>query len=70
MLFNRSASPYYFDTILSLCVAGGFSPRIEHRVNQWLTAVSAVAMGIGVAIVPEGRRHFHPPSVGKYYVAP
>lgn len=53
ILFNRSASPYYFDTILSLCVAAGFSPRIEHRVSQWLTAVSAVSMGIGVAIVPE-----------------
>lgn len=53
IIFNRSSSPYYFDTILSLCVAAGFSPRIEHHVSQWLTAVSCVAIGFGVAIVPE-----------------
>lgn len=50
--FNRTSSPYYFDTIVSLCIQAGFTPRIEHRVDQWLTAVSAVAMGLGVAIVP------------------
>jgi DNA-binding transcriptional LysR family regulator len=53
IIFNRHASPYYFDTILSLCVEAGFSPRIEHHVSQWLTAVSCVSIGMGVAIVPE-----------------
>ena len=50
--FNRASSPYYYDTIVSLCIEAGFSPRIEHRIDQWLTAVAAVAMGLGVAIVP------------------
>jgi len=57
VIFNRESSPYYFDTILSLCVEAGFSPRIEHHVSQWLTAVSCVAIGMGVAIVPACLRH-------------
>lgn len=57
IIFNRKSSPYYFDTILSLCVEAGFSPKIEHHVSQWLTAVSCVSIGLGVAIVPECLRN-------------
>lgn len=57
IIFNRKSSPYYFDTILSLCIEAGFSPRIEHHVSQWLTAVSCVSIGMGVAIVPECLLH-------------
>jgi len=53
IIFTRKSSPYYFDTILSLCIEAGFSPRIEHHVNHWLAAISCVSIGLGVAIAPE-----------------
>lgn len=53
IIFNRDSSPFYFDTILSICAEAGFVPRIEHQVSQWLTAVSFVSIGMGIAVVPE-----------------
>lgn len=53
IIFDRNASPYYFDTITSICIQAGFSPRIEHHSKQWLTTVALVSKGLGVAIVPE-----------------
>lgn len=53
IIFNRESSPFYFDTILSICSEAGFVPRIEHQVGQWLTAVSFVSTGMGIAVVPE-----------------
>lgn len=55
--FNRASSPFYYDTIVALCVDAGFTPRIEHAVDQWLTAVAAVSTGLGFAIVPACLAH-------------
>ena len=51
--FWREASPTYFDRIVSLCVAAGFTPRIRHQVRQWTTVVAMVGQGMGVAIAPQ-----------------
>ncbi|MBB5216098.1 LysR family transcriptional regulator [Parapusillimonas granuli] len=53
IIFDRDASPHYFDTITSICIQAGFSPRMEHHAKQWLTAVAMVSKGMGVALVPE-----------------
>lgn len=53
IIFDRDASPYYFDTIVSICIEAGFSPKIEHHSKQWLTTVALVSKGMGVALVPE-----------------
>ena len=53
ILFSRGASPAYFDRIVSLCVEAGFTPHVRHQVRQWLTVVSMVSHGMGVAIVPK-----------------
>jgi DNA-binding transcriptional LysR family regulator len=53
ILFSRMASPAYFDRIISLCVEAGFTPYVRHQVRQWLTVVSMVSHGMGVAIVPK-----------------
>ncbi|ETF04468.1 LysR family transcriptional regulator [Advenella kashmirensis W13003] len=53
IIFDRDASPYYFDTITSICLQAGFSPKIEHHAKQWLTTIALVSKGMGVAIVPE-----------------
>ncbi len=53
ILFQRAGSPAYFDRIIALCVDAGFTPQVRHQVSQWLTVVSMVAKGMGVAIVPQ-----------------
>lgn len=53
ILFQRAGSPAYFDRIIALCVDAGFTPHVRHQVSQWLTVVSMVAKGMGVAIVPQ-----------------
>lgn len=53
IIFDRNASPHYFDTIISICIQAGFTPKIEHESKQWLTTISLVAKGLGVAIVPD-----------------
>lgn len=52
VLFARDASPSYYETVLSLCVAAGFVPPIRHEVRHWLGVAALVAQGLGVAIVP------------------
>ncbi len=52
VLFARAASPSYYETVLSLCVAAGFVPPIRHEVRHWLGVAALVAQGLGVAIVP------------------
>ena len=51
MLFERPIGPIMFDTVVSVCVQHGFSPRLFHA-RQQQTIVSLVAGGIGVALVP------------------
>ena len=53
IIFSRPASPVYFDRIVSLCVEAGFTPKIRYPVKQWLTVISMVACGMGVALVPQ-----------------
>lgn len=52
VLFSRSASPDYYERILALCADAGLQPRVKHEVRHWLSVVSLVAKGMGVALVP------------------
>jgi DNA-binding transcriptional LysR family regulator len=52
VLFSRSASPDYYERILALCAEQGLQPRVKHEVRHWLSVVSLVAKGMGVALVP------------------
>jgi len=56
VMFSRAASPDYHERVLSICTAAGFSPDIRHEVRHWLSVVSLVAQGFGVALVPEAVR--------------
>lgn len=53
ILFARDTSPSYFDSVLALSTAAGFSPHIQHEVTHWISAVLLVAQGGGVAVVPQ-----------------
>ena len=57
VLFSRSASPDYHERILSICADAGFRPEVRHEVRHWLSVVSLVSQGMGVALVPDAMRH-------------
>lgn len=52
VLFARSASPDYYARIIDMCHHAGFHPRVRHEVRHWLSVVTVVALGMGVAVVP------------------
>jgi DNA-binding transcriptional LysR family regulator len=52
VLFSRAVSPDYYESIIATCLSAGFLPRVRHEVRYWLTVVSLVAQGRGVALVP------------------
>jgi DNA-binding transcriptional LysR family regulator len=52
VLFSRNASPHYFESIVSMCVANGFIPNIKHEVRHWTSVVSFIESGMGVSLVP------------------
>jgi len=56
VLFSRNVSPDYFQSIIATCVSAGFMPRVRHEVRHWLSVVSFVANGLGVALVPRTLR--------------
>lgn len=48
----RSSGEGYYDSIISLCQASGFSPKKAQEAEELHTAVSFIASGMGVAILP------------------
>lgn len=52
VLFARDASPDYYERILALCTEQGLQPRVRHEVRHWLSVVSLVSKGMGIALVP------------------
>lgn len=52
IVFSRQVSPYYYDRIQSLCFTAGLDPDIRCEARHWLSVLSLVAQGFGVALVP------------------
>jgi DNA-binding transcriptional LysR family regulator len=57
ILFAKSASPDYYERILALCTEQGLQPRVRHEVRHWLSVVSLVSKGMGIALVPRALMH-------------
>jgi DNA-binding transcriptional LysR family regulator len=49
---SRTTSISFFDHFMRTCEAAGFTPRAVQEVNELFTALSLVAAGIGVSLVP------------------
>ncbi len=49
---SRTVSPDYHDRILQACLDAGFYPEIRYELQHWLSVVSLVSQGMGVALVP------------------
>lgn len=49
---SRAVSPDYHERILGICTDAGFHPEIRFELRHWLSVVSLVSQGMGVALVP------------------
>ena len=56
IMFPRSIAPVLYDEVMSACQRAGFSPQLGQESTQVASAVSMVAAGFGVSIVPESIR--------------
>jgi len=52
ILFSNLVSPTYHQRIYEMCLAHGFAPEVRHEVRHWLSVISMVSLGQGVALVP------------------
>lgn len=59
IMFPRAMAPVLYEEIISSCVKAGFTPRLGQESSQVASAVSMVAAGFGVSIVPYSIRQFH-----------
>lgn len=57
ILFSSQVSPLYHQRIYQMCQTHGFAPEIRHEVRHWLSVLSLVSVGQGVAIVPAALKH-------------
>ncbi|MFD1561173.1 LysR family transcriptional regulator [Paraburkholderia silviterrae] len=56
IMFPRSIAPVLYDEVISACQRAGFSPQLGQESTQVASAVSMVAAGFGVSIVPHSIR--------------
>ncbi|MEX0312808.1 MAG: LysR substrate-binding domain-containing protein [Allomuricauda sp.] len=52
ILFSQDYSPLYFDTVMSICEDGGFTPNVSHKSVHAQTIFKLVENKLGIAIVP------------------
>lgn len=53
LILHPSARPSWADFMIGLCRGAGFEPLVGQEANETATAVSFVAAGLGVTLVPE-----------------
>ena len=53
IIFSQGASPDYYERVLNLCREINFNPIVLHEVRHWLSVVSLVSKGLGVALIPK-----------------
>lgn len=61
--FNRNDVPASYAQLMSICLAGGFHPKITQECSQVAGMVCVVAAGLGVAIIPADLRSLIHPKV-------
>jgi DNA-binding transcriptional LysR family regulator len=52
VVYGRRWAPGFFDSLMQMCNAAGFSPGIVQETGEMYTAVALVGAGVGVAILP------------------
>jgi DNA-binding transcriptional LysR family regulator len=56
VVVSRTVSPDYHERIVTLCEQAGWMPQVVHELRHWLSVVSLVSQGLGVALVPQALR--------------
>lgn len=59
VLYPRDSELHYTRWWLDLCANGGFAPQVVQKTGEVQTAMSLVAAGVGVAVVPSSMRNTH-----------
>ena len=57
--FPELPKPSYAEVVRQACEEAGFTPRVVQEVREMQTALSLVAAGFGVALLPASVRHLH-----------
>ena len=57
ILFSQDYSPYYYDTIMSICADAGFKPKVSHKSVHAHTIFKLVENNLGIAIVPSALQY-------------
>ncbi|MBL8384383.1 MAG: LysR family transcriptional regulator [Burkholderiales bacterium] len=59
ILVRRPGAPGLYASLLELCRAAGFEPRVALEVDRMMTNLNLVAAGAGVSVVPASMRGTH-----------
>lgn len=54
VLAERQSNAAFFDSIVSMCAAKGFSPQVVNTSGTWSGVLMLVEAGDGIALVPSG----------------
>ena len=57
--FPELPKPSYAEAVRLACESAGFTPCVVQEVREMQTALSLVAAGFGVALLPASVRHLH-----------
>ena len=57
LISPREDAVGYYDEVISLCNAAGFTPRIACEAQPFSTLIGLVAAGLGLAIIPDALKH-------------
>jgi DNA-binding transcriptional LysR family regulator len=68
ILFPRSIAPLLYDDVISACEHAGFTPELGQESTQVASAVSMVAAGFGVTVVPHSIRHVYAAGVSYHEI--
>lgn len=57
--FPALPTPSYAEVVRVACAGAGFTPQVVQEVREMQTALSLVAVGFGVALLPASVQHLH-----------
>jgi DNA-binding transcriptional LysR family regulator len=57
VVYAREQSPGLYSTTVAACLEAGFTPQLGQEASRVTSALSLVAAGLGVSIVPASMQH-------------
>ncbi|ATZ09990.1 LysR family transcriptional regulator [Erwinia amylovora] len=68
IMFPRKVAPSLYEVIISACLRAGFQPERFQQSPQISSAISMVAAGFGISIVPDSLRSIKLPGVSFHQI--